>query len=83
MTTQMIVVLISDRHADPSVYVFPKDKLLAALAFARGEALLMARGDEKDMRVSLSQAMENQGWLWYAEVGPEGDSVRVQTVPLQ
>lgn len=80
---KVIVVLIQDRHADPAVYVFTPDKLEAALEFARGEALVMARGDQSDVNAYLNNAMKAQGWLWFASVGPEGDSVRVEEVELR
>jgi hypothetical protein len=83
----MIAVLISDRHTDVEVKVFSDlaapGALFRALECAQAEALNLARGDAGQVQVYLTQPMERAGWIWYASVGPEGDSVRVQKVEMQ
>lgn len=79
----VFVVLVNDRHCDEEVHVFGPTKVLDAVGYARKTALEMARGVESDMNIYLNAAMERAGWVWFASVGPEGDSVRVQAVELR
>jgi hypothetical protein len=74
--TDVYVVLIQDRHADPDVEVFadPVD----AIEYAEKEVRDGARGNIDDIEYyEITDSMRRDGCLMFATYSCEGDSVRV------
>jgi hypothetical protein len=71
----VFIVLIEDRHSDPSVEVF-RD-VTAAIDRAKAVVREYARYPE-DIEEGLNGAMERAGWLYYGKFSCENDSVRVE-----
>lgn len=82
-TAKCLVVVVEDRHADVEVKVFAgASPVYRALDYASRTAKAMARNRPEDVAVSLNRYQEAAGYIWFANVGPEGDCVRVQELPL-
>lgn len=77
---RVYIVIIEDRHSDIEVKVFEpgSEGMLRALQCARRAAEEMSQGRPEDIRMQLTKPMVDDGWVWNASVGPEGDAVRVE-----
>jgi hypothetical protein len=69
----MYVVLIEDRHSEPDAQLFSYE--YTAVQFARQAAA--HDGDAEVTEYPITEAMRQQGWLYYATWSDEGDCVRV------
>ncbi len=76
----VFIVLIEDRHSDPTVEVFQE----APAAIARAKAIVReyARYPE-DVAEGLNEAMVRARWLYYGKYSCENDSVRVERKTVQ
>lgn len=81
-TAKCLAAVVEDRHADVEVKVFAgAGAVYRALDYASRTARSMER-QQGDMAASLNKYQEAAGYVWFANVGPEGDCVRVQELPL-
>jgi hypothetical protein len=82
--TSVYLVILQDRHCDVQVWPY----LDEADAIARAEAEVAEAEVESASGLpveaaGLTGAMRDDGWVWYAAYGSEGDHVRVIERKLQ
>ena len=75
MSEVVFVVMIEDRHCDPTVEVFSTED--AAINYAKAVVDKYSR-DKSDIVESLTDNIKRAGWLYHATYSCEGDSVRVE-----
>lgn len=75
MADSVFVVMVCDRHSDPTPYVFTGRE--TALAFARGEAADYVEGTPYELEES-----DIPDWIYYVSWGAEGDALWVQEVEV-
>jgi hypothetical protein len=81
--TDIYVVLIKDRHADPDVVPYAREKDAVARA-EKDAAGLMRHPEDPGVGIQeLTEGMKKDGWVWYCNCSCEDDSVRVLRRELQ
>lgn len=68
------VVMMDDRHIDPTAALFSNRE--SAIAWARNAARANTRSPD-DLDETLTEAQRREGWLYYACYSGEGDCVWV------